>query len=241
MNLTTILCYLQKSTYEKTSKKNVKVLDFLYFPIDIRLKELYNSNDFSELSVTYQNLFRICNLKDNSSTEKKLLLSTKEICVTLEENLLKKTFFKGIKNFSYWHHYQWIVEKEFYCYFFLIPTFTSVSFSVNPSNYYVDSWFSSLLKKEKTKTWIILLLIDIFNALDILKELYWNFKFIFYSTVKNTNKDIFFNFTTINQLYYFCTWKKFFNDILMNTSLKKGYLIPCILTITEIKKRKKKN
>lgn len=236
MNLTGIICYLQKSTFEKTGKKNIKVLGFLYFPIDIRLKELCNSNDFSGLAVTYQSLFRIYNLKDNFSTDKKLMLSTKEICVTIEEDLLKKTFFKGIKNFSYWHHYQWIVEKEFYLYFFLIPTFTSVFFSVNPSNYYVDSWFGSLLTKEKTKTWVILLLIDIFNALDILKELYWNLKFIFYSTVKNTNKDIFFNFTAINDLCSFCTWKKFFNDILMHTSLKKGRLISFILIVMEIKK-----
>ena len=89
------------------------------YEIILKMKELYNSNDFSQLSINHQSLNRFYNVKDNFSTDKKLLLISKEICLITEENRLRKTFLKGIKNFSFWHYCQWTLEKELFFKFFL--------------------------------------------------------------------------------------------------------------------------
>lgn len=237
MNLSGTICYLQLSIYSKTSKNNLKNLNFLYFNVDIRLKELYNSNDFSELSVIHQNLLRFYNPKDNFSIDKKLSLITGETCSSIEEDRLRRTFFKGIKNFSFWHYFQWTLEKEFFFKFFFLPTFFFTFLSVNPSNYYTGSWIGSLVKTEKTKTWIILLFMDILIPLDLFKEVYWNLKLISISMVKKINKDIFFNLLSSNHsYYYYCTRKKFLNEVLMTTKLRKGNMIYCSSIIMEIQR-----
>jgi len=235
MNLAGMNCYLQESSYIKTRKDFSGKFNHLYLPVEYKLKDLYNSNDFSLLSVIFQSLFEFYDLKDNSLIEKKLFLISKEGCIFLEDNFLRKTYSKKSKNFSYWHSNEWIFEKECYKNFYFGSTFIFIFLSINPSNYYIDSFFSSWLQKEKTKTWVTLLIFDIFYSVDNFKELGWNLKSNSFINLKTNNLDTLFNFSSIIKLFFHQAGWKYLNNILLNVAISKGNLFSCVLILIRFK------
>ena len=112
MNLSGTICYLQESFFLKTSKTFSLNLNQLYFSLGVKFKDLYNSNDFSQFSTTFQNFIEIYRLKENATIDKKISLVAIENCIQLEDNYLKESFHKKIKNFAYWCSKEWILEKE---------------------------------------------------------------------------------------------------------------------------------
>ena len=231
MILLGIVCYFQKTIRSKTSKIFFRNIKQLYCTIEIRIKDLFNSNDFSFISMLVQNLSQIYGINDNLSNIKRLYLISTENSIILEENFLKTTYFRKIKNFSYWHFSQWILEKEFYLNFYFFSGLIYLFFLVNPGNYYIDNFVSSGLKREKTKIWVILVMVDIFNSIDQFKELNWNLKLIFLLTIKKMNKDILFNISVnLNSCFQVTHWK-FLTKLLENTNICNGCLISSISTL----------
>ena len=239
MNLSGIFCYLGESILIKTTKISTYELNQLYFTTKIKLKDVYNSNDFSYLSITLQNFYDMVNIKDTFSIKKKLSLIKMEKCIILEENSLKKIFSKKLKNFAYWESIQWTFEKEFYSNFYILFNILSLFLFVSPGNYYIDNYLSSSLKAEKTETWILLLIADILFLLDSFKELGWNLKSILSLRARKTNKDIFFSVSSLfNQVFHTFFWK-FLNYILMTNSIRNGLLISSLSIIVNFKQRRK--
>ena len=238
MNLSGKICYLQKPFFLRTSKIFPLNLDQLYSTLGVKIKDLSNSSDFSQLSVIFQNFTQFYRLKENASVEKKTSLISIENCILLEEELLKKSFHKKIKNFSYWCFKQWVMEKESYRDFYFFTFFIFLFFQINPSNYYFDSYLSSKLKKEKTETWVILMTIEIFSLLDNFKEICWNFISNSWLKLKKLNKDIIFNFLSkIETIFRQIHWK-FFCDVLTNTGIIRGNLILSLTNILHLKLNK---
>jgi hypothetical protein len=235
MNLSGKICYLQKPFFLRTSKIFPLNLDQLYSTLGVKFKDLSNSSDFSQLSVIFQNFTQFYRLKENASVEKKTFLISIENCILLEEELLKESFHKKIKNFSYWCFKQWITEKESYGNFYFFTFFTFLLFQINPSNYYFDSYLSSKLKKEKTETWVILVTIEIFSLLDNFKEVCWNFISNSWLKLKKLNKDILFNFLSKIETIFRQNHWKFFYDVLTNTDIVKGNLILSITSLFQLK------
>jgi hypothetical protein len=238
MNLSGKICYLQKPFFLRTSKIFPLNLDQLYSTLGVKFKDLSNSSDFSQLSVIFQNFTQFYRLKENASVEKKTFLISIENCILLEEELLKESFHKKIKNFSYWCFKQWITEKESYINFYFFTFFTFLLFQINPSNYYFDSYLSSKLKKEKTETWVILVTIEIFSLLDNFKEVCWNLISNSWLKLKKLNIDILFNFLSKMETIFRQTHWKFFNDVLTNTGIIRGNLILSLKSLFELKLNK---
>jgi hypothetical protein len=231
MNLSGIICYSNKSNFSKTTKISSKQLNQLYFVLEIHLKDLFNSNDFSFLSALVQCLAGFYILKNNSLIEKRLSMIKNEYCIVLEELYLKKNFIKKIKNFSYWQSIQWTFEKEVFLNFYFFSPILNKMFLVNPSNYYMDSFLSSCLKREKIETWLVLVVIETLYSLDHFKEINWNLKSMCVFNSNRTNKDVFFNFlSNLNYPFYTIFWKYFIN-ILRNVGITQGNLISCITII----------
>ena len=235
MNLSGISCYYRKSIFSKKSTIFSEQFIKLFFSMEIRFKDLFNSNDFSQFSVVHLNLSRIYYLKDTFSSEKRLFIISKENSVFLEEDLIKKTFFKKLKNFSYWQFNEWIFEKESHINFYFNSSLFFKFLLASPGNYYIDSFISAWLKKEKIFTWIALVTIDIFHSLDISKELCWNLKSIASIVLKKINKDVLFNFMSFFSFAFNQAAWKFFSNVLNNGGLNKTNLICCIFTIRTLK------
>ena len=231
MNLSGTICYLQESFFLKTSKNFSLNFNQLYFSLSIKFKDLYNSNDFSQFSVIFHNFIQIYRLKENGTVDKHIFLMSTENCIHLEDDFLKTSFHKKLKNFSYWCSKEWILEKESFKGFYFFTFFIFLLLQVSPGNYYVDGYLSSKLCKEKAETWVILLTIDVFYLLDNFKEIYWNLISNSLLRIKKLNKDILFNFLSKTEPFFNHAQWKFFSDILINTAISKGSLI---LTFTNL-------
>ena len=235
MNLSGIFCYLGESIFIKTTKISIYELNQLYFTTKIKLKDVYNSNDFSYLSIALQNFYEMVDIKDTFSIEKKLFLIKMEKCIILEENLLKKIFSKKLKNFAYWKSIQWTFEKELHSNFYVLFNIISLFLFVSPGNYYIDNCLSSSFKGEKTETWILLIIADILFLLDSFKELGWNLRSIVSLRARKTSKDIFYSVSSLfNQVFHTFFWK-FSNYILMTNSIRNGFLISSLSVVVNFR------
>ena len=206
----------------------------LFSTVEIMLKDLYNSNDFSLLSVLFKSLTQIYNLKNTTFVEKRLFLNRKENCTILEENLLEKNFLKKLKNFAYWQSKQWIFEKETFSNSYFILSLILIFLLVTPGNFYIDNFIVYCFIREKTETWISLILIDNFHKFECLRELCWNLKLIVSINLKKTNKDYLFNYSSVLPLKFHIAYWKFFNNILYTTAILRSKLIVCVSLLTQI-------
>jgi len=235
MNISGINCYIKDKRNIKTRRNFSFKFIHIFLPIEVKVKDLYNSNDFSLLSVMFQSLYQLYELKDISLIEKKLFLISKENCIFLEQNFLRKTFLKKTKNFSYWQLIQWVFEKECFSNFYIISTFIFVFLSINPNNYYICSFFCSYLKREKTKTWVTLTLSDSLYSVDNFKELGWNLKSNSCLNLKQKNVDTLFNFSSaIKFIHHQACWK-FFNNILLNSGITRGTMFSCVSILIHLR------
>lgn len=234
MNLSFINCYFQKSMFKKRTLIFSEKLIHLFSTLEIMLKDLYNSNDFSLISVSFKSLTQIYNLKNTTFIEKKLFLNRKENCTILEEDIIEKNFFKKLKNFAFWQSKQWIFEKETFSNSYFILNQIFIFLVVTPGNFYIDSFIGYCFIREKIETWIALILIDNLHKLEYFKELSWNLKLIVSINLKKTNKDILFNYSSVLPLKFHLAYWKFFNNILNTTPIVKSNLIICVSLVTQI-------
>ena len=174
----------------------------------------------------------------NMTIDKKISLVAIENCIQLEDNYLKESFHKKLKNFAYWCSKEWILEKESFRRSYFFTYFVFLILQVNSGNYYIDSHLSSKLCKEKTETWVILMTVDIFYLLDNFKEICWNFISNSWLKLKKLNKDILFNFLSKTEPVFSQAQWKFFSDILINSGITKGSLILILTNLLQLKRIK---
>lgn len=177
MNLNVFIAYSLKQKFYK----NVGIKEKHFFDDFFRINFLIKGNDFSCSSINLLNFFSNIIKQDTICFELKKNLLKKEIVFFYQEKVHLFKFWKKYKNFSIWHHLNWLFMKEKNSKTFFSSKIIRNTISIDTKNIHAWKFFTKSLSMEFISFWKIFVISEIVGTGDKINNSIINIrKFLFF-------------------------------------------------------------